>query len=135
LIIDSLDWATFYADVDAGRFELYGLSWTALKDPDIYRRTMHSSLVPPHGFNRGFYADTTMDSWLDSASTSTDVNQRTALLRAIQRWSVYDLPYVPLWFEDQTTALRDDVQGYHSDADGSLDALVTTYRMNHTHAH
>jgi peptide/nickel transport system substrate-binding protein len=73
LKIQSYDWGTFYADIKAGRFELYGLSWVGLQLPDIFRYAFHSASVPPTGANRGRYSSTEVDALIEAAEASSDV--------------------------------------------------------------
>ena len=49
------EFATLYADILKGNFQMYTLQWAggAAADPDILRRVFHSQQVPPAGFNRG----------------------------------------------------------------------------------
>lgn len=129
LVIDSFDWGTFYADIGAGRFQLYGLSWVGLKQPDIYRQAFHSASRPPAGLNRGHYREPDVDVLIEAAERSDEATQRRELYHAIARRVVYDAPYVPLWFETQTAVLRDDIAGYALDADGSFDALRSVHRL------
>jgi len=129
LVIDSLDWGTFYADVSAGRFELYGLSWVGLKLPDIYRQAFHSASLPPAGLNRGHYSQVELDRLIEAAESASDSGRQRLLYHAIARRLLYDAPYVPLWFETQTAVLRSDIEGYALDADGSFDALATVRRV------
>jgi peptide/nickel transport system substrate-binding protein len=129
LVIDSLDWGTFYADVSAGRFQLYGLSWVGLKLPDIYRQAFHSASTPPDGLNRGHYAEAGLDCLIEAAESAGDDTRRRLLYHAIARRLLYDAPYVPLWFETQTAVVRDDIADYAIDADGSFDALANTHRV------
>ncbi len=130
LVIESLDFATFYADVGAGRFQLYGLSWVGLKSPDIYRQAFHSASPPPAGLNRGHYAEPELDRLLEAAEAAGDSAQRAPLYHAIARRLLYDAAYVPLWFETQTAVLRDDIDGYVIDADGSFDGLKQVRRVS-----
>src|SRR6185436_11931353 len=53
------EFATLYADVVKGNFQMFALQWVggALADPDILRVVFHSSQAPPVGFNRGFFHD------------------------------------------------------------------------------
>ncbi len=129
LVIDSLDWGTFYADVGAGRFQLYGLSWVGLKLPDIYRQAFHSASLPPAGLNRGHYAEVDLDRLIEAAEAEGDMARRRLLYHAIARRLLYAAPYVPLWFETQTAVLRADIEGYAVDADGSFDALANVHRV------
>ena len=54
LDVRTYEFATLYADVLKGNFQLFTLQWVggAVADPDILRRVFHSSQVPPAGFNR-----------------------------------------------------------------------------------
>ncbi|MCC6707031.1 MAG: ABC transporter substrate-binding protein [Gammaproteobacteria bacterium] len=135
LIIDSFDWGTFYADIGAGRFQLYGLSWVGLKLPDIYRQAFHSASRPPAGLNRGHYDEPELDALIEAAEQSSDETHRQLLYHAIARRLLYDAPYVPLWFETQTAVLRDDIADYSIDADGSFDGLRTVRRLTHHDRH
>jgi peptide/nickel transport system substrate-binding protein len=129
LTVDSYDWGTFYADIGAGRFQLYGLSWVGLKLPDIYRQAFHGASRPPAGLNRGHYVEPELDALIEAAEHSADAPRRRLLYHAIARRLLYDAPYVPLWFETQTAVLRDDIADYGIDADGSFDGLRTVRRV------
>jgi peptide/nickel transport system substrate-binding protein len=39
-----------------------------------------------------------------------------------------DLPYLPLWFEDQVLATRQGIAGYRLAPDGDYDSLATVTR-------
>ncbi len=133
LLIESLDWGTFYADVGAGRFEIYGLSWVGLKLPNIFRQAFHSAAQAPAGLNRGHYRQPEVDALIEAAENEASVVRQRPLFQAIARRLLYDLPYVPLWFETQTAVLRTDIEAYAIDADGSFDGLATVRRVS-THA-
>lgn len=128
--IQSLDWGTFYGDVKSGAFQVYGLSWVGLKLPDIFRHAFHSSAIPPSGANRGRYREPAADRLIEAAERADDRNERIALYHALQERLMYDLPYVPLWFEDQLLVMRDDITGYSTNVDGNFDALERTAKVN-----
>lgn len=128
LRIRSLDWATFFGDVRAGRFQLYALSWVGLRQPDIFRYAFHSDAVPPAGANRGGYRDAAVDRLIEQAETTDALAARAALYGEIERRLLDDLPYVPLWFEDQIFVTRTDIRAYATNADGHFDALLQTHR-------
>ncbi|HSO79201.1 MAG TPA: ABC transporter substrate-binding protein, partial [Chromatiaceae bacterium] len=46
------------------------------------------------------------------------------LYRQIQGLILADMPYVPLWYEDQFFAARREVRGYQLAPDGNYDALM-----------
>lgn len=128
LDIQSYDWGTFYGDVTHGRFQVYGLSWVGLRLPDIFRHAFHSTSVPPAGANRGRYASERADRLIEQAEQAGERAARVAAYHALEAHLLYDLPYVPLWFEDQLVVTRSDIAGYRTDGAGSFDALAETSR-------
>jgi peptide/nickel transport system substrate-binding protein len=123
--ISSYDWGTFYADVKAGRFQMYALSWVGLKQPDIFRYAFHSGSVPPDGANRGRYRAEAVDRMIEEAEAIGGLRERAVLYRGIQEQLLVDLPYIPLWYEDNTLIVRDSVAGYDTGLDGYYDGLAT----------
>jgi len=50
LDIRSFEFATFFADVSNGAFQLYSLRWTGgIEDPDVFDAAFHSRSFPPSG--------------------------------------------------------------------------------------
>ncbi len=123
LAVRSYDWAAFYADVKAGRFQTCTLSWVALRSPDVFRYAFHSAALPPGGANRGRYRDPVADDLIERAEAAPAEAEQAALFRALQARLLETLPYVPLWYEDPVFVARDDVLGYRVDADGGYDGL------------
>lgn len=124
LSIQSYDWGTFYADIKAGRFAVYGLSWVGLQLPDIFRHAFHARSVPPQGANRGRYASAAADALIDAADASGDLEDRAARYRELQVLLARDLPILPLWYEDFVVVRQARVLGYDTNASGDLDALA-----------
>jgi peptide/nickel transport system substrate-binding protein len=118
LEIKSLDWGTFFADVKAGNFQLYGLTWVGIKTPEIYEKAFGSNYFPPNGFNRGRYADEELD-----------------LLLAAENWPAAthrihtQLPYIPLWYEGQFVAMQKSIKNYAPKLDGNWDELTNISRQ------
>jgi peptide/nickel transport system substrate-binding protein len=111
--VRAYEFATLFADVVAGNFQLFTLQWTAvsLGDPDILRRVFHSSQAPPGGFNRGHYSNPELDDRLDRAGAAREESERRALYADAQRILAEDLPYIPLWFKTNFALVRYDVTG------------------------
>lgn len=129
LEISSYDWGTFYADIKNGRFQMYSLSWVGLKQPDIFRYAFHSSSVPPAGANRGRYADAGVDALIEAAEASADLEARAVAYRRLETQLLEDLPYVPLWYEDNILVRRDSIAHYDTGLDGYYDELVNVQRV------
>lgn len=123
LRIESYDWGTFFGDIKAGRFQLFGLTWVGIRLPDIFRYVFHSASLPPDGANRGRYRNVEADRLIDAARREPALQRQAELYRQLQALLHQDLPYVPLWYEDQIAVLREGLSGYQLAADGSYDGL------------
>jgi peptide/nickel transport system substrate-binding protein len=119
LEIRSLDWGTFFDEVKQGKFQLYGLTWVGIKTPEIYTKVFGSSYTPPNGFNRGRYHDGELDALL------LKENWPEVTARIHQQ-----LPYIPLWYEGQSAAMRQTIQHYRPKPDGNWDALASVTRLD-----
>ena len=99
LEVRTYEFATLYADVLAGNFQMYTLQWTsgALADPDILRRVFHCNQAPPLGFNRGRYCNPHVDEYLDQADATEDPGERMLFYGEVQRIVARDAPYISLW--------------------------------------
>ncbi|MFC1603144.1 ABC transporter substrate-binding protein [Pseudomonadota bacterium] len=119
----SYDWATVYGDIKAGRFQMYSLAWVGVKTPDIFRYVFHSDAVPPNGANRGRFKHAQVDRLIEQAEREVDEARQADLYRQLQALLLQELPYVPLWYENQIFVSRSDIQGYHLASDGNYDGL------------
>lgn len=113
LHIQSLDWGTFFADVQHGHFQLYGLTWVGIQTPEIYQKAFGSNDKPPKGFNRGGYQEARLDNLLAQENWPAVTHRVHA-----------QLPYIPLWYEGQFVACRSRIQHYAPAADGNWDGLA-----------
>ena len=77
LEVRSFEFATFYSDITKGAFQMYTLRWLGgNEDPDIFRYAYDSPTFPPHGANRGHYANSELDTLIKEAGRSGDQAQR-----------------------------------------------------------
>ena len=113
LDVRTYEFATLFADVVAGNFQLYFLQWSggALADPDILRRAFHSSQAPPMGFNRGRFSNAEVDALLDEAATSLDPIRRQAAFAQVQRVLAREVPYISLWHKTNFAIAQRDLVG------------------------
>jgi peptide/nickel transport system substrate-binding protein len=114
LDVRTYEFATLYADVLKGNFQLYTLQWVggAVADPDILRRVFHSTQVPPTGFNRGYFRDERVDRLLDSAAIETDEGRRREIYGAVQRIIAEEAPYISLWCKTNVAVARRSLDGF-----------------------
>ncbi|MDA9642525.1 ABC transporter substrate-binding protein [Nitrosomonadales bacterium] len=123
LIIKSLDWGTYFKDIQEGKFQLYGLTWVGIRNPEIYEKIFNSSLTPPNGLNRGSYTDKETDSLILEAKES---NMWNKVIKKIH----IDNAFMPLWYEGNFAAFNNNISGYHVRIDGSWDSLKTVRKKN-----
>lgn len=126
--LGSYDWGTFYADIKSGRFQMYSLSWVGLNMPDIFRYVFHSESVPPAGANRGRYADAQTDTLIERAESLEETDEKAAVYHELQEHLHEQLPYIPLWYEDNLLARRENIHGYRLSANGDYDGLIHVER-------
>ena len=116
LDVRSYEFATFFADVLKGNFQIYiaAVGGRRVTDPDILRRVFHSTQVPPVGLqsrllqqSRGGSAD----------STSRDARYRRRAARKyygeVQKIIAEDAPYIPIWNRINIAVARPDISGLH----------------------
>ncbi len=109
------EFATLYADVVKGNFQMFTLQWVggALADPDILRLVFHSSQAPPVGFNRGFFHDERVDALLEEAARSIDGDSRRELFVQVQRRLAEQVPYISLWTKTNVAVAQRSLRGIH----------------------
>jgi peptide/nickel transport system substrate-binding protein len=100
LDVRSYEFATLYADVLKGNFQLFTLQWVGVSDPDMLRRVFHSKQMPPSGFNRGYYENPEVDRLIDAANWGE-----------AQRRIAEDAPYISLWYKTNVAVSRTNIEG------------------------
>jgi peptide/nickel transport system substrate-binding protein len=124
LELRSNEFATFYADIVKGAFQMYTLRWIrANNDPDIFEYCFHSRRIPPNGANRGRYSNPQLDALLDASRAEMNQEKRRAQLFEIQRILNDDLPYLHLWYYDNVVVHSDRLTGIAPAPGGDYDFL------------
>jgi peptide/nickel transport system substrate-binding protein len=111
LDVRTYEFATLYADVLKGNFQLFTLQWVGVSDPDMLRRVFHSKQMPPTGFNRGFFSSPQVDALIDRATVLTDDEARRPLYAEAQRIISREVPYLSLWYKRNVAVARHDLHG------------------------
>jgi peptide/nickel transport system substrate-binding protein len=123
--VRTFEWGTLYADVRAGRFEIAAMAWVGVGDPDLYYLTLHSTMTPPAGYNRGHYASGVMDRQVEQGRKALDVDARRRAYARVQRRSARDLPVIPLWWEDRVVVQSTRLTDFEPQPSGDLTGLAT----------
>ena len=126
LDIRTFEFATFFADVTSGAYQMYSLRWIGgNQDPDIFEYAFHSDKFPPHGANRSFYVNPRLDALIKEGRSETDPNRRKAVYADIQTILATDLPYINLWFLDNVVVHTRRVRNLTMNPSGNYDFLKT----------
>ena len=122
--IRSNEFATFFADVLAGNFQMYSLRWIGgNNDPDIFNSIFHSEMVPPDGRNRGRYSNPDIDTWVELARREVDQVRRKEYYSSVQQTIARDLPYVSLWYPNTVCVYNTRIQGMSLSPTGDYEFL------------
>jgi peptide/nickel transport system substrate-binding protein len=68
-----------------------------------------------------------VDRLIQTARAEPDLTRQAVLYRQLQAILLTDLPYIPLWYEDQFFAARLGLEGYRLAPDGNYDALARVF--------
>jgi len=126
LDIRSFEFATFFADVQHGAFQMYSLRWIGgNEDPDIFEYAFDSAKFPPNGANRGYYSNPKVDALIDKARREIDPKVRKPLYAEVQRILADDLPYINFWYLDNVVVHTRRVRNLKLNPAGNYDFLRT----------
>jgi peptide/nickel transport system substrate-binding protein len=114
--VRSFEFATFFADVKKGAYQLASMQTSEITEPDYYFMYFHSSWIPtqatPDGFNRWRYKNPEVDRLTTKGREELDREARKHIYAEVQRLVAEDVPIVPLWHEDNVVLTNVDVEGY-----------------------
>ncbi|MHB8382068.1 MAG: ABC transporter substrate-binding protein [Candidatus Binataceae bacterium] len=125
LDVRTLEWATYYGDIQRGNFQLTSLQWVGIEDPNYYYMVFDSAMTPPHGStNRGDYSNPQMDALVEAGQRTIDPAARKKIYARVQKLAADDLPYVSLWWINTVAVLNRGVHGFEPYPNGSLRSLA-----------
>ncbi|MBA3396399.1 MAG: ABC transporter substrate-binding protein [Deltaproteobacteria bacterium] len=114
--VRSFEFATFFADVKKGSYQLASMQSAELNEPDYYYFYFHSSRIPdaknPDGGNRWRYRNATLDRLTEEGRREMDREKRKLIYAEAQKVVATDLPIVPLWHEDNVALTNRTMHGY-----------------------
>ncbi|MCA9508300.1 MAG: ABC transporter substrate-binding protein [Myxococcales bacterium] len=98
------DWGALYQDMKQGNFDLFSAIWVPVTEPDLYHWVHHSENIPDldgSGGNRHGYRNQKVDKLIEQARSIISPQERKMLYHQIEQILLDELPYIPLWNEDQ----------------------------------
>jgi peptide/nickel transport system substrate-binding protein len=126
LDIRSFEFATFFADITKGAYQLHSLRWVGGNlDPDIFDYVFSTRSFAPKRANRTFYSNPKVDALIEQSHSTLDQQQRKLIFEQVQQIVAEDLPYINLWYYDNVIVHTKRVRGIELNAAGSYDFLRT----------
>jgi len=125
LDIHSFEFATFYADVVKGAFQLYSLRWVggSNQDPDIFDNVFDTASFTPKRANRGYYSNPRVDVLISEGMHSGNQKERRTAYVAAQETLNRDLPYIHLWWADNVVVHTRRLENVQLSPVGNYDFL------------
>ncbi len=123
ITVRSFEFATYYADVRKGNFQIFSGIRTGIVDPNIYRLVLHSTALPPSGQNRGRYKNLRFDELIDAGARQTLPKDRRPYYLEAQEIFARDLPYISLYTRVNYAVLPNGLEGYVNYPSGELFSL------------
>ncbi|HYK36461.1 ABC transporter substrate-binding protein [Alloacidobacterium sp.] len=124
LDVRSFEFATFYADISRGVFQMAPSRWIGGNEaPDIFRYSFATASFPPHGANRGFYANTRVDQLLSEAASTSDRAKQQTAYDEVQSILAKDMPTINLWYLDTVLVHSRRLGNLHLSPSGNYDFL------------
>lgn len=128
----SFEFATFFADVKKGTYQLASMQTADINEPDMYFTYYHSSWIPneknPDGYNRWRYINPDVDRLTEAGRRELDIPKRMAIYAEVQRIVSEDAPIIPLYHEDNFALMNADMQGYSITPNARLSALKDAWK-------
>ena len=125
LELRTFEFATFYADVVKGAFQIYTLRWVggANQDPEVFEYIYDTESFAPRRANRSYYSNPQVDALIKQGRSELDENKRKQIYAQIQAQTLRDLPTLNLWYFDNVIVHTARVKNIHPDPAGNYDFL------------
>ncbi len=131
LQLRTYEFATFYADVSKGAYQIHSLRWIGgNQDPDIFESIFASESFAPKRQNRTFYFNPRVDQLIREARSTIDQEQRKTAYFEIQEIVNRDVPYVNLWYFDNVVVHTRRVRNLVVSPAGNYDFLKSAELAN-----
>ena len=127
--IRPFEFATFFADIKNGSYQLGSMQTAEITEPDFYFTYFHSSWIPneknPDGYNRWRYINPLVDKLTEAGRRELDRSKRIGIYDQVQRIIAEDVPVIPLFHEDNVVLMNQDVEGYAITPNARLIGIAT----------
>jgi peptide/nickel transport system substrate-binding protein len=113
-----LELGTMIARLNGGDFDLAILQLPEISEPNVLRRFLHGSSLPPAGANRGRVHDDTLDALLDEGDRLSSEEARRDVYARLEARQREEMHWLPLWYEDQVAVTSNRARAFVPSAEG-----------------
>jgi peptide/nickel transport system substrate-binding protein len=113
-----LELGTMIARLNGGDFDLAILQLPEVTEPNVLRRFLHSSSIPPAGANRGRVRDGVLDALLDEGERTSGSDARREIYARLEAHEQRAMHWVPLFYEDQVAVTSERARAFVPSAEG-----------------
>lgn len=108
--LNSMEWNSYIQKVVVRRDYVATVNWWVYpSDPDV--RPYYHSTAAGKGFNIPGFKDAKLDELLERGQAASDLEQRKAVYKELQRYMADKLPYIFLWYPEEIDVLSTRLQG------------------------
>lgn len=107
--LKTADWAVFYADVQAGNYQIAQMGWGG---DYLHPMTFLPLFVSDGVNNYSGYANPAYDDLVQQIQVCTDSTQEADLIRAAEDTMMADYPFLPLFHRSYSYMMSSDTAGY-----------------------
>jgi peptide/nickel transport system substrate-binding protein len=134
--VEGFEFATFFADVKRGNYQLASMQTADITGPDYYYTYFHSARIPsekdPDAGNRWRYRNPALDRLVEDGRRTDDPVRVRGIYEQVQRIVASDVPIIPLWHEDNVVLSGDGVSGFAITPNARLGGLVGVIKAPRT---
>lgn len=113
MAIDVVEWGAFLDGTSRGDHETFMMGWvTVTGDADYGLYALFNSATHGGAGNRSFYTNADIDTMLEAARVSSDMEERRKLYGDIQVTLQEELPTISIFNEFQNAGMRSNVSGF-----------------------
>lgn len=115
--ISNQDWAVYYADIQAGNYDVAAMGWSA----DYFHPMTFLQLLQTGNINNNvFYSNPLYDQLVVQAQSETDPAKAMALMQQADALASADYPVMPIFYRANMMLISPKVQGVYRDVLGNL---------------
>lgn len=126
------EWASFYAGVKKGNYDLVLLSWTGEQQPSFYNLAFNGAQTPPVGLNRGRLNDAGVNALTTQIMQAPTLQAQISATIKVQQRLAEVRPYIPLYRRHHVMVTAPGITGCAIPPSGAYTGLLSCHTASPT---